>query len=96
VKKFEKNIKREIEIEERISSGTADIIDYFELGDIYLSSGKYNELLYLYSELKSYQLSHLELARVYHEEGEAYLSCGIEEKAWESFTESLQVNSYLY
>ena len=47
MKKFEKNIKREIEIEERISSGTADIIDYFELGDIYLSSGKYNELLYL-------------------------------------------------
>ncbi|MEW6296035.1 MAG: tetratricopeptide repeat protein [Candidatus Diapherotrites archaeon] len=90
---MEKISKKDVQLDEKIRSGTANIDDYFELGNTYLKRGQYEKLLDLYAELRLKQLSDIELARVYNEEGEAFLAYGEIEKAKILFEKSLQ---YLY
>lgn len=86
-----KTSEREAELQASISKGGANVQDYFDLGTIYLRSGRYDELLDLYLKMENEPLSAVELARLHHEKGEALLSSGRTDESIMSFTYSLQL-----
>lgn len=84
------NKSREIELEELIHKDLASIDDYFELGNIYLRHGYYHKLIEIYGKLLMKPLSYMNMARVYHEEGEAFLRQSKLEESKILFHKSLQ------
>jgi len=85
------NNKKEKDNLENLVFNGGSINDFFELGTIYLNEGNYDKLFNLYAKLKSKRLSVVNLARVYHEEGEAFFMLSKWEEAKMSFAKSLQL-----
>jgi len=80
---------RETILEEKIRTGSGQIEDYFDLSALYFESGKIQNLLELYQNVITLNLSGKDLAQIYCEKGEALQSLSRSGEAIDCFLKSL-------